>query len=367
MALIVVVGAGTIGSHVLPHVARMAGVTSVVVIDRESYERSNLGAQNIYAPDIGKSKAQVQARRLKQIDRSLDVRAIHAPVEDLPLGWLRGDILLACLDSRRSRMVVNQAAWRLGVPWIDAGVDASGLVRVQAFVPSDEAACLECAWDARDYELVEQDYPCQDAAAPPATGATSGLGALAASLQALECEKILAADREHSLAGRDLLIDARHHRHYVTRFQRNSACRMPDHAGWSIAPYDADPWSTTLAEVMTMTSAFEGSENGVRMSVAGQQFAATLTCRRCRERAPAGHLHRGVRRLRPGPCPVCGGDRVAAGFDLQDTLPLDELPPQARNRPLSDLGLLSGDVLTFTTPQAEVRLEMGGTAWPIEF
>ncbi len=58
---------------------------------------------------------------------------------------------------------------------------------------------------------------------------------LAAALQALECEKLLAGQHDHLLAGRDLMVDARHSRHYVTRFGHNPECRMPDHTSWEIA------------------------------------------------------------------------------------------------------------------------------------
>lgn len=362
MAHVIVVGAGTIGSHLLPHVARMPNVTAVTVVDPDCYEPSNLGAQNMYRPDLGKSKAQVQARRLKQIDQSLETRAYQKPVEDLPLGWLRGDVILACLDSRRARMVVNQAAWRLGVPWINAGVAATGLLaRVQVFLPAAEAPCLECAWDTRDYELVEQTYACQDGAAPAATGASSGLGALAASIQAIECEKLLSGDHAQLLAGRDVLIDARHHRHYVTAFRRNPACRMPDHAGWRITPFDADPSSTTLGELVATARTLRGADAGVQMGVAGQRVAVTLTCPHCGTRWPTGYVHRGERR-HAGRCPDCTTELMATGVDLHDAVSPDALPEIARNRSLTEMGLITGDVVTFTTPEIEVHVELGGAA-----
>jgi molybdopterin/thiamine biosynthesis adenylyltransferase len=125
MARAIVIGAGTIGSHLLPHLARMAGISELTVVDRDASEPSNLLTQNIGTSDVGKSKAMAQVRRLKQINRSIAAMALHRSVEDLALGWLRGDVILACLDSRRARLVVNQAAWRLGVPWIDAGIDST--------------------------------------------------------------------------------------------------------------------------------------------------------------------------------------------------------------------------------------------------
>jgi molybdopterin/thiamine biosynthesis adenylyltransferase len=366
MAHVVVIGAGAIGSQVLPHVARMPGVYAVTVIDRDRYESSNVAAQNIAMLDVGKSKAQTQAARLKQINRSLNTTPIHMPVEDLPLGWLRADVMLACLDSRRARMVVNQAAWRLGVPWIDAGVDASGLARVQVFLPEDDAPCLECGWNTDDYRLVEQHYACHQPSAPPATRATSELGGLAAALQASECRKLLSGDRDNLLAGRDLMIDSRHHKHYVTRFHRNTDCRMPDHGRWTIAASDADPASTTPGQLASMANGVP--ESGcVRVRVAGQQFAVALTCGVCGTRSQAMRLNRGEFRRDPPACPDCGGSCTAAGFDLQDDMLLAELPEPLRNRPLAELGLISGDVVTLTTKSDEVRLELRGAGWPIEF
>jgi molybdopterin/thiamine biosynthesis adenylyltransferase len=89
VARIAVIGAGNIGSHLLPHVARMRGVDAITVIDRDRYEQTNLGTQNIFRFDLGRSKAQVQAGRLTLMSCDLDVRAVHMPVEDVPLG-LRG-------------------------------------------------------------------------------------------------------------------------------------------------------------------------------------------------------------------------------------------------------------------------------------
>jgi molybdopterin/thiamine biosynthesis adenylyltransferase len=321
VSYVVVVGAGTIGSHVLPHLARMRGVTTVAIIDRDRYELANVAAQNIRPADVGRSKAQIQARRLKQINRALETRAVHAPVEEVPLGCLRADVILACLDSRRARMTVNQAASRLRVPWVDAGIDAGGLLaRVQVFIPSDGAPCLECAWDDTDYALVEQSYPCQHGDAPPATGASSSLGALAASLQAIECEKLLSTDRGHSLVGRNVMIDVLHHRHYVTTFQRNSECRMPDHPGWQIRRCNMDPTTTTLEELTATASVLFGSTDSVRLGVA----------------------------------------RSVAGFEAGEMVALETLPSAARNRPLAELGLLPGDVLTLATSDHEEHLELIG-------
>ena len=68
---------------------------------------------------LGKSKAQVQAKRARAINPGLVAEGIHLPVEGVPLGELRVDLIACCLDSRVSRQYVNQAAWRI----FDAGLN----------------------------------------------------------------------------------------------------------------------------------------------------------------------------------------------------------------------------------------------------
>jgi len=120
---IATIGAGgNIGSHLVPHLGRLPGIERVTLVDPDNYERRNLWSQDITPGAIGRSKARVQARRLQRINPQLRVEAIASAVEDVPLGRLRCDLILACLDSRRARQTVNEVAWRLGIPWIDAGV-----------------------------------------------------------------------------------------------------------------------------------------------------------------------------------------------------------------------------------------------------
>src|SRR5262249_13379669 len=155
-----------IASHLGPLLARIADLEHVTLIDRDHYEEKNLGGQAITPSDLGKSKAAVQRRRLRQIRPSLSVEAIAAPLEDLPLGLFRADLILLCLDSREARGRGTEIAWRLGVPWLDAGVRADGLLaRVNAYDPQLVGGpCLECAWGEADYRALEQSYPCADAA-----------------------------------------------------------------------------------------------------------------------------------------------------------------------------------------------------------
>lgn len=362
MAHVIVVGAGATGSHVLPHLARSRRVSHLTIVDRDSYEPKNVESQDIDARAAGRPKAMVQASRLRRINAALALTAVHSAVEDLPLGCLRASVILGCLDSRSSRMAVNQAAWRLGVPWIDAGVDATGwLARVRVFVPAPEAPCLECAWDAADYAAVEQRYPCEQHTEAPPTGAPSSLGALAAALQALECDKVLAGSTSDALIGRDVLIDARHHKHYVTAHRRNPACRMPDHGGWRIDPFGGAVSQTTLGDVVAIGTTLRDAATRLSCRVAGQRFAVALSCPQCGASRSTFLLERALRRA-VTECDACHGRMRTAALGLRETVVVDATLEAPLDVPLARLGLRSGDVFSLSTPSVEAHYEMRGEA-----
>jgi molybdopterin/thiamine biosynthesis adenylyltransferase len=362
MAHVIVVGAGAIGSHVLPHLARSPLVSRLTVVDRDIYVRSNLAGQSVDVQGLGRFKAVEQVRHLRRINPGLALHAIHSAVEDLPLGALRGDVILGCLDSRIARMTVNQAAWRLGVPFVDAGVEATGmLARVAAFVPAPGAPCLECGWDAADYAAVEQVYACQAGAASPRTGASSALGALAAALQAIECEKLLGGAASEALVGRDVLVNARHHTHFVTATRRNPACRMPDHDSWRIDPFDGPVSGTTLGDLLALGTLLRGAGDRLAFRVAGQRFATTLTCSGCGDEKPVFQLERTLRDSSHR-CLICNAVLRPTGFALREAVAADAVPGTALEAPLTALGLRAGDVFSLSTASVDVHYELGGDA-----
>lgn len=332
---VTVIGAGgNIGSHLVPHLGRIPDVARVTLVDRDAYEATNLGSQDVTPRDIGKAKALVQARRLRRINSRLHIEAQLESVENFPLGRLRADVILGCVDSRRARQHINEIAWRLGVPWIDAGVRAEGLLaRVNVYVPG-EGPCLECAWSDAEYAVLQQDYPCAGEAGedPTPTNAPSALGALAAALLALECQKLLAGCSDQLATGRQVTIDAAWHRHYVTAFRRNRDCRF-DHNTWRIEELACRPNEFTVRQAL---------ELGESIWLEGKPFLRTQTCPAC------GHARSLLRlgcSLRPAEwaCPKCGRHMIATGFDLLERLDAT-LPAAMLSRPLRAVGLRAGDV-----------------------
>ena len=352
MRHVVVVGAGgNIGSHLVPHLARMPEIGRLTLIDRDSYEPRNLWNQAVTAADVARRKVAVQARVARRINQGLVIRTIAEPVEDVPLGLLRGDLILACLDSRRARQVVNEAAMRLGVPWIDAGVLGDGmLTRIATFDSIPAAPCLECAWNERDYAAVEQAYPCQGAVAPTLpTSAPATLGALAAALQAIECSRVLCdPSREMRAAVAELVVGTSPHCHYRTAHRRNAACRLGAHDNWDIPLLSLNHSTITLGALRDVLVPNGGPRGGGRLRVHGRSFTKGLTCGGCGARRATLRLSTMAPMTVPS-CVRCATAMQATGMDMTDELELPALAPRDLHRTCRRIGFRAGDVLTIAS------------------
>ncbi len=335
---VVVAGAGgSTGSHLLPHLARMSSISCLTLIDPEFYEPANLAVQSIDRIDVDRPKVAAQAERLRRIrlnigEAGLEVVALQQRIEDVPRGLLNCDLIVSCLDSKAARQSVNEIAWRLSTPWIDCGVLGSqNLVRVNAYAPSQDAACLECSWGHDEYSVLEQEYLCGAGGGPAfPTMASSALGALAASLMAIEAAKILGGKRTESIVGRQLILDAEHHTIQVTSGRRNPWCRF-DHLSWEIEPWDCDPEATTLAMALSTLGS---------LRVEGQRFACELTCPGC------GHCEKSLRLNRPlARCSACDRRMVSTGFGSLERID-SALVGEFASLTLEQIGLRVGDIVS---------------------
>ncbi len=221
-------GAGNIGSHLAPLLAR-AGIGTLHIVDRDIVEKKNLTQQDYEAHDIGRSKAEALAERLRRQFPALKVEAFFADLEDVPLGAFRVDVLFGALDSRRARQVlVSERGWPLGIPVIDGAVGEGLLGRVQTFIPGADTACLECGWSEADYRLLAAEYPCRPGAFAHAPGTVSPacIGAVVAGLMAARCLGLF--DRSLAPDSREIACDLRHNRFLESRLRRGTKCRF-DH------------------------------------------------------------------------------------------------------------------------------------------
>jgi molybdopterin/thiamine biosynthesis adenylyltransferase len=354
----VVAGAGgNIGSHLVPLLTRQPGVVRLTLVDFDLYEAKNLHSQDIEPADVGKPKAEVQARRARRINPRLEVRSIVDRLENIPLGRLRGDVLFGCLDSKAGRRSANEIAWRLGMKFIDAGVEASALLaRVNSYVPAKDQPCHECTWDERDYSDAGTRHACDDAdPKTPSTNAPAHLGALAAALQAIESEKLL-KNGVVAIAGQQVLIEAETHHHYVTRFRRNPKCRF-DHATWAITELRETPRDLTIGDAFGLLST-AANFAAASLGFGGRPLVQRLDCPGCGFSRRVFKLQERLG-VRERFCPRCERQLLAAGFYTSTRLIRSELAPDVAARALASLGLRVGDVITVSHGATERFFELG--------
>jgi len=155
-AKVMVVGAGALGNEVLKNLA-LFGVGNIVIVDFDTIEYSNLTRSILFRPqdaDKGFYKAEIAAKRLKEINPAIQVQAICGDLSTaVGLGiYRRMDVVVGCLDSLRARKLLNRLCFRAGKIWIEGGIgDLEGQVTGYQLNKN----CYECSLS--DTEMRDAD------------------------------------------------------------------------------------------------------------------------------------------------------------------------------------------------------------------
>jgi adenylyltransferase/sulfurtransferase len=225
-ARVLVVGAGALGNEVLKNLA-LLGVGTTYVIDLDTVEPSNLSRSVLFRQsDGGRAKAEVAAERALEINPEIHIIPIRGDViTDLGLGLFADvDVVIGCLDNREARLWVNRQCWKVGTPWVDAGIqEIQGVVKV--FVPPD-SACYECAMTERDYQLLNLRYSCpllrRDQILEGKVPTAPTIASMMAALEVQEALKLL-----HGLpveAGSAMVFNGVTNQFYTTRLPHRDDC-----------------------------------------------------------------------------------------------------------------------------------------------
>lgn len=223
---VLVVGAGALGNEVLKNLA-LLGVGTTFVIDLDAVEPSNLARSVLFrSGDGGRGKAEVAALRAREINPEITIVPMRGDViTDIGLGLFADvDVVIGGLDNREARLWVNRQCWKVGTPWVDAGIqEIQGVVKV--FVPPD-SACYECAMTERDYQLLNLRYSCpllrRDQILEGKVPTAPTIASMMAALEVQEALKIL-----HGLpvkAGAAMVFNGVANRFYTTRLPRREDC-----------------------------------------------------------------------------------------------------------------------------------------------
>lgn len=199
-ARVLLVGCGALGSVVVEQLVR-GGVGFLRIVDRDVVELTNLQRQVLFdESDVrdGTPKAIAAARRLSAINSEVRIDArvndvVGDNVEQLIGDGGRVDLIIDGTDNVETRYLLNDAAVKLGVPWIyGACVGTEG--RVLSVKPCT-TACLRCVFPQPP---APGELPTCDTA-----GVLAPVAAMVASLEVIAAMKLLV----HGQAGELICID----------------------------------------------------------------------------------------------------------------------------------------------------------------
>jgi adenylyltransferase/sulfurtransferase len=216
-----IVGCGALGTVAASLLVR-AGVGRLRIIDRDFVEASNLQRQTLFEEADARDalpKAVAAERRLRTINSEAQVEGIVADVtpenvRDLVSGF---PLVLDGTDNFETRLLLNDAAISLGVPWIYAAAVAS--YGVTMTILPGETACLACLLEGEHKPAAMGAGATCDTA-----GVLNAAVGVIASMQAAEAIKILAGKPE-ALHGRLISCDVWSGRFQSIRVARNAECR----------------------------------------------------------------------------------------------------------------------------------------------
>jgi molybdopterin/thiamine biosynthesis adenylyltransferase len=185
-----IVGCGALGT-VLANTLVRAGVGHVRIVDRDFVELNNLQRQVLFdEADVAAAmpKAVAAAEKLRRINSAVEVEAIVADADHTNIvGLCDGvDMILDGTDNFEIRFLLNDAAVKLGIPWVYGGcLGAEG--QTMTILPG-ETPCLRC--------LMAETPPPGSMPTCDTAGILAPIIGVIASLEAMEALKILSGNRD---------------------------------------------------------------------------------------------------------------------------------------------------------------------------
>lgn len=303
-ARVMVVGAGALGNEVLKNLALM-GVGNLFIVDFDTIEMANLSRSVLYrVEDQGQKKAQVAARRVKELNPDVHVQYFHGDVNtQLGLGiFRRMDAVIGCLDNREARLAINRFTHHLNKSWVDGAIqELFGLVRV--FTPG-QGACYECTLTEQSRREMSLRYSCPLLARQNIllgkVPTTPTISSIIGGLQAQEALKLI-----HNLpvnAGQVLHVNGLTNEFHSTNYTIAEDCESHWVYGDITELPDRKASTTTLAEMLRIAREALGDQAMLELD---QEIVTQLECHRCETKT---EVYKPVSQVdyHEGLCPGCG-------------------------------------------------------------
>lgn len=187
----VLVGCGALGTVAGSLLVR-AGIGRLRIIDRDFVELSNLQRQTLFDEADALAalpKAVAAERHLTVVNSDVKLEPVVADVTPLnAMELLSGfPVILDGTDNFETRLLLNDAAISLGVPWMYAA--AVGSYGLTMTIRPGETACLACMLEGE-----ERPTPVSAEATCDMAGILNAIASVIASIQAAETIKLLSGN-----------------------------------------------------------------------------------------------------------------------------------------------------------------------------
>jgi molybdopterin/thiamine biosynthesis adenylyltransferase len=215
----VLIGCGALGT-VTANLLVRSGLGRLTIIDRDFVETSNLQRQTLFEEADAREaipKAIAAERRLRATNSGVRVEGIVADLTpDNALDLLSGfPLILDGTDNFETRLLLNDAAISLGIPWIYAA--AVGSYGDTMTIRPGETACLACLLETgNNHSAIAAEDTCDT------VGVLNAAAGVIASIESAEATKFLTGHPEalnHKLISCDV---------WSGRFQSIRVARNPD-------------------------------------------------------------------------------------------------------------------------------------------
>jgi molybdopterin/thiamine biosynthesis adenylyltransferase len=187
---VTICGCGALGTVLANHLVR-AGVGFVRVVDRDFIETHNLQRQILFDErDVADNlpKAEAAARKLRAINSQVTIEPVVTDIDYTNIVDLvsDADLILDGTDNFETRYLINDAAVKLGKPWIFGGVIGSE-GQTMTILPGG-TPCLRC--------VIETSPPPGMTPTCETAGVLGPAVAVVASFEAVEAIKILSGAQD---------------------------------------------------------------------------------------------------------------------------------------------------------------------------
>jgi molybdopterin/thiamine biosynthesis adenylyltransferase len=236
----VLVGCGALGTAVANLLVR-AGLGRLRIVDRDFVEPSNLQRQTLFDEADAREalpKAVAAERRLRAINSGVQVEGIVGDLTPKNAAELLAGypLILDGTDNFETRLLLNDAAISLGVPWIYAAV--VGSYGVTMTIRPAETACLACLLEGEEKSAaIGADATCDT------VGVLQAAVGVIASIEAAEAMKFLAGKPE-ALNGRLIACDVWSGKFQSIGVARNPNCRACARREFKFLEGEAQPHIT---------------------------------------------------------------------------------------------------------------------------